>query len=67
MKFLKTLFYAAAGALMVLFYREGMEVAMNWVFVIWLPFAAHALAMTITPYQDTKKATGSGTADDQQK
>lgn len=66
MKFIKAMLYTVAGALMVLFYREGMDVAMNWVFVLWLPFAAHDLAMTITPYQ-TKKTTGAGDTDSQQK
>ena len=62
MKFVKALFYTAVGSLMTIFYREGMEVAMNWVFVLWLPFAAHDLAQAITPYQ-IKKATGAGDTD----
>jgi hypothetical protein len=39
-----------------------MEVAMSWTFMIWLPFIAHDLAETITPYP-TKKATGAGDTD----
>lgn len=66
MKFVKALFYTAMGSLMTIFYREGMEVAMSWVFILWLPFAAHDLGETITPFP-TKKATGAGNTDDQQK
>ncbi|WP_431814610.1 hypothetical protein [Limosilactobacillus portuensis] len=62
MNFVKALFYTGIGSLMTIFYREGMEVAMSWVFVLWLPFAAHDLAETITPYP-TKKATGAGDTD----
>lgn len=51
---------------MTIFYREGMEVAMSWVFVLWLPFAAHDFAEAITPFP-TKKATGAGNTDDKQK
>ena len=36
MKLLKGAFYTTCGCLMTLFYREGMEVAMNWTFIIWL-------------------------------
>ena len=62
MQFLKGLFYAGCGCLMTIFYREGMEVAMSRTFMIWLPFIAHDLAETITPYP-TKKATGAGNTD----
>lgn len=62
MKFVKALFYTAVGSLMTIFYREGMEVAMSWTFMIWLPFIAHDLAEAITPYP-TKKATGAGNTD----
>lgn len=65
MKFIKALFYTGIGSLMTIFYREGMEVAMNWVFILWLPFAAHDLAEVITPYP-TKKATGAGNTDSKQ-
>lgn len=40
---------------MTIFYREGMEVAMSWVFVLWLPFAAHDFAETITPFPTKKE------------
>ncbi len=63
MQFIKGLFYAGCGCLMTIFYREGMEIAMSWTFVIWLPFIAHDLAEAITPYP-TKKVTGDGDADD---
>jgi hypothetical protein len=66
MKFVKALFYTAVGSLMTIFYREGMEVAMSWTFMIWLPFIAHDLAEAITPYS-TKKATGAGDTDSKQK
>ncbi|MCI6852631.1 MULTISPECIES: hypothetical protein [Limosilactobacillus] len=66
MNFVKALFYTAVGSLMTIFYRDGMEVAMSWMFIIWLPFAAHDLGETITPYQ-TKKTTGAGDTDSQQK
>lgn len=66
MKFVKALFYTAVGSLMTIFYREGMEVAMSWVFMIWLPFIAHDFAETITPFP-TKKATGAGNTDSKQK
>lgn len=66
MQFIKGIFYAGCGCLMTIFYREGMEVAMSWVFVLWLPFAAHDFAEAITPFP-TKKATGAGNTDDQQK
>ena len=49
MQFLKGIFYVGCGCLMTIFYREGMEVAMSWTFMIWLPFIAHDLAETITP------------------
>lgn len=62
MQFIKGLFYAGCGCLMTIFYREGMEVAMSWTFMIWLPFLAHDLAEAITPYP-TKKATGTGDTD----
>lgn len=62
MRFLKGIFYVGCGCLMTIFYREGMEVAMSWTFMIWLPFIAHDLAETITPYP-TKKATGAGDTD----
>ncbi|MCZ3746530.1 hypothetical protein L2520_03715 [Limosilactobacillus vaginalis] len=64
MKLLKGAFYTTCGCLMTLFYREGMEVAMNWTFIIWLVVFAYGLSYTITPY---KKATGAGTTDDSQK
>ena len=51
---------------MTIFYREGMEVAMSWTFMIWLPFIAHDLAEAITP-RPTKKATGAGDTDSKQK
>lgn len=66
MNFVKALFYTAVGSLMTIFYREGMEVAMSWVFVLWLPFAAHDFAEAITPFP-TKKATGAGNTDSKQK
>mgnify|MGYP006064101881 CR=1 FL=1 len=66
MKFVKALFYTAVGSLMTIFYREGMEVAMNWVFVLWLPFAAHDFAETIARIR-IKKATGAGDSDSKQK
>lgn len=66
MKFIKALFYTGIGSLMTIFYREGMEVAMSWTFMIWLPFIAHDFAEAITPFP-TKKATGAGNTDDQQK
>lgn len=66
MQFLKGIFYVSCGCLMTIFYREGMEVAMSWTFMIWLPFIAHDLAETITPYP-TKKATGAGDTDSKQK
>lgn len=66
MKFIKAIFYTALGSLMTIFYREGMDVAMSWMFIVWLPFAAHDLGEAITPFPN-KKATGSGTADDQEK
>lgn len=62
MKFIKALFYTGIGSLMTIFCREGMEVAMSWTFMIWLPFIAHDLAEAITPYP-TKKATGAGNTD----
>lgn len=62
MQFIKGLFYAGCGCLMTIFYREGMEVAMSWTFMIWLPFIAHDLAEAITPCP-TKKATGAGDTD----
>lgn len=62
MNFVKALFYTAVGSLMTIFYRDGMEVAMSWIFMIWLPFIAHDLAEAITPYP-TKKATGAGNTD----
>lgn len=66
MNFVKALFYTAVGSLMTIFYRDGMEVAMSWMFVLWLPFAAHDLGEAITPYQN-KKATGAGDTDGQDK
>lgn len=66
MQFIKGLFYAGCGCLMTIFYREGMEIAMSWTFMIWLPFIAHDLAEAITPYQ-IKKATGAGDTDSKQK
>lgn len=66
MKFVKALFYTAVGSLMTVFYREGMEVAMSWTFMIWLPFIAHDLAEAITPFP-TKKVTGAGNTGDKQK
>lgn len=66
MKFIKALFYTGIGSLMTIFYREGMEVAMSWVFVLWLPFAAHDFAEVITPFP-TKKVTGAGNTGDKQK
>ena len=56
MQFIKGLFYAGCGCLMTIFYREGMEIAMSWTFVIWLPFIAHDLAEAITPYPTKKKS-----------
>ena len=66
MKFVKALFYTAVGSLMTIFYREGMEVAMSWTFMIWLPFIAHDLAEAITPYP-TKKSTRSAKTNAQSK
>ena len=66
MNFVKALFYTAVGSLMTIFYRDGMEVAMSWMFVLWLPFAAHDLGEAITPFP-TKKATGAGNTDSKQK
>jgi len=51
---------------MTIFYREGMEVAMSWTFMIWLPFIAHDLAEAITPYP-TKKSTRSAKTNAQSK
>lgn len=62
MKFIKALFYTGIGSLMTIFYREGMEVAMSWTFMIWLPFIAHDLAETITPYP-TKKSDSAANTD----
>lgn len=66
MNFVKALFYTAVGSLMTIFYRDGMEVAMSWMFIIWLPFAAHDLAEAITP-RPTKKSTRSAKTNAQNK
>lgn len=64
MKLIKGAFYTVCGCLLTLFYREEMEVAMNWTFLIWLIVFAYDLSFTITPY---KKATGAGNTDSKQK
>lgn len=66
MKFVKALFYTAVGSLMTIFYREGMEVAMSWTFMLWLPFIAHDLAEAITPHP-TKKSDSAANTDAQNK
>lgn len=66
MQFIKGIFYVACGCLMTIFYREGMEIAMSWTFMIWLPFIAHDLAEAITP-RPTKKSTRSAKTNAQNK
>lgn len=55
MNLLKSIFYTTCGCLFVYFYREGMQVAMNWTFLIWLPVVAWELANWLTPFKSTKK------------
>lgn len=57
MNLLKSIFYTTCGCLFVYFYREGMQVAMNWTFLIWVPVMAWEFANWLTPYKDTKKGT----------
>ena len=66
MQFIKGIFYVACGCLMTIFYREGMEIAMSWTFMIWLPFIAHDLTEAITP-RPTKKSTRSAKTNAQSK
>lgn len=61
MNLLRGIFYTTAGILFTLFYREGMHIAMNWVFLIWMPVIAWDFAMWATPYQRNKKAPAAGT------
>ncbi|MGN1283776.1 MAG: hypothetical protein ACI4TY_00545, partial [Candidatus Limosilactobacillus intestinavium] len=56
MNLLRGIFYTTAGILFTLFYREGMHIAMNWVFLIWMPIIAWDFAMWATPYQRNKKS-----------
>ena len=56
MSLLRGIFYTTAGVLFTLFYREGMQIAMNWVFMIWVPVIAWDFAMWATPYQRNKKS-----------
>lgn len=51
MQFLKAAFYTTCGCLLVLFYREGHQVLMNWTLMVWLPFMAWDLVQTLTPYK----------------
>ncbi len=51
MNFAKVMFYTICGSLLVLFYRDGHQVLMNWTFVIWIFAAAWDLAKTLTPYK----------------
>lgn len=55
MNLLKSIFYTTCGCLFVYFYKEGMQVAMNWTFVIWVPVMAWDFANWLTPYQKTQK------------
>lgn len=56
MNLLKSIFQFTCGCLLVYFYREGMHIAMNWVFLIWVPAIAWDFAMWATPYQRNKKS-----------
>lgn len=55
MNLLREIFYTTAGVLFTLFYLEGMHIAMNWVFMIWVPVMAWEFANWLTPYQKTQK------------
>lgn len=55
MGLLKGAFFTACGALLVLFYREGHPILMNWTFVIWTLTIAWEFAKALTPYESTKK------------
>lgn len=48
MNLLRDMFHLTAGVLLTIFYREGMQVAMNWTFVIWTIVAAYDLTMWLS-------------------
>lgn len=60
MKLVRDVFNLTIGVLATICYRDGMEVAMNWiVYVFWLPMFAWDLSKTLTPYMfddDNKKS-----------
>lgn len=55
MDLVKMAFYTACGCLMAICYYTGHQILLNWIFIIWLPFATWDLVKTITPYQKAQK------------
>ena len=45
MKLLRDVFSLAAGVLATIFYRDGMNVAIGWVVMIWAALVAYDFAM----------------------